>query len=188
MSFLTAIIRIFRKAPAEHDRDTRVIPYKDFLSIYKSQIMSLPYKRQIDLAMVVCQKLIGAYYVFNRQYHWGNPDILLDAITLLKMSGTLPTSEPKIKAMITQVESVTPDMDDFGDETSSYALDACVAILETLQFRLDKDVGHIFNVGICYTDTVDSQIQEAQDLTEDEIDKHPLMIEARHFLIRYSSR
>ena len=75
-------------------------------------------------------------------------------------------------------------MDDFGgEEIASYALNSCVAIFNSLEFLRDKLPTHIYDVGICLTDTIDFKIQENQDLTEEEIDKNPLMIEARQYLL-----
>lgn len=48
---------------------------------------------------------------------------------------------------------------------------------------IDSDKNHILNVGTYLTDTIDFKIQETQILTEEEIDNHPLMVEARRFLL-----
>lgn len=77
-----------------------------------------------------------------------------------------------------------PDMDDFGsNELGSYALNASAAVCETLEFLLDNDPVHIQNVITHYTDTFDFKVQESKTLIMEEIDKHPLMIKAREFLL-----
>jgi hypothetical protein len=78
-------------------------------------------------------------------------------------------------------------MDDFGsDQLASYALNSCVAVYDALHFLLDNLPKHIYDIGICLTDTIDFKIQEQQNYTEQEIDKNPLMIEAREYLIEKS--
>jgi len=52
-----------------------------------------------------------------------------------------------------------------------------------LQFITDKDNTYIFNIGNYYTHTVDFKIQEDEDLTELEIENHPLMIAAWNFIL-----
>jgi hypothetical protein len=75
-------------------------------------------------------------------------------------------------------------MDDFGDDyLGSYALNAAVAAYNAVQFVKDKDPEHIYDIGQCLTDTVDFKIQEIDETAEEEIDSHPLMIEARKYLL-----
>ncbi|MHA4808900.1 DUF416 family protein [Flavitalea flava] len=90
----------------------------------------------------------------------------------------------KIEDMLLRIEAITPDTDDYGEYMGSYALNACVAISYSLQFLIDKDPIDIYHVGTCLTDTIDFKIQEENDnLTEEQIDNHPGIIETRNYLI-----
>jgi hypothetical protein len=80
--------------------------------------------------------------------------------------------------------AITPDTEDFGD--SSYALNSCVAVCETLDFLTDHKAEHIYAIGTCLIDTIDFKIQEDDDLTQEEIDKNSNMIAARQFLLEMS--
>ena len=51
--------------------------------------------------------------------------------------------------------------------------------IKDLEFSIDKDEIHILNPGACLTDTIDFKIQEDDTWTEDQIDNHPMMIEAK---------
>jgi hypothetical protein len=43
---------------------------------------------------------------------------------------------------------------------------------------------HIIAIGTYLTDTVDFKIQEREHLTEEQIDEHPMMVEARDFMLK----
>ena len=107
--------------------------------------------------------------------------ILLDVITFVKAIDDKPLDVAKTKTLLGKIENITPDTGDFED--ASYALNACAATYETLEYLIDKDSSHIVNIGTCLTDTIDFKIQEEMELNEMEIDSHPLMIEAREFLL-----
>lgn len=160
--------------------------YKEFVFLFKKQLETLSYPKQIDLALTVCNKLYPNYQTFVEIHHWGDPDLLMQAIHLCEESKADSVDRTKTEGMLTKVDTIIPDMDDFGDEISSYALNASAAVYETLQFVLDNDKAHIYNVGVCLTDTVDSQIQEERDLNETEIEQHPNMIEAWNHIIELS--
>lgn len=86
-----------------------------------------------------------------------------------------------MKEILPKVDNITPNTEDFGN--ASYALNACSAVYETLEFLINKDQKHILNIGSYLTDTIDFKIQEDDELSEVQIDNHPMMIEARKFLI-----
>src|SRR5262249_16724706 len=96
---------------------------------------------------------------------------------------TLFVEASRIEEMLLTVEAITPDTEDFGNNIGSYALNAATSIYETLQFILDKDLLHIYNIGTYLTDTVDFKICEQEDLTDEQIDKEQMMIEVRSFLL-----
>ena len=106
---------------------------------------------------------------------------MIDAINLIERSLNSQLSTDQVKQMLQKIEAITPDTENF--DNASYALNACVAICESLDFLLKKDPLHIFNSGTCLTDTVDGKIQESVDRAQHEIDSHPEMINARLFLL-----
>jgi uncharacterized protein YjaG (DUF416 family) len=160
--------------------------YKQFVFLFKKQLVSLSYSKQFDLALTVCKKLYPEYQKFCKANDWGNPGLLVQAIHLCAESKAGIADRSKIAEMLTKVDAIIPDMDDFGDDISAYALNASAAVYETLQFLIDDDKAHIYNVGICLTDTVDSKIQEERDLNESEIEQHPTMLEAWNYIIELS--
>jgi uncharacterized protein YjaG (DUF416 family) len=161
--------------------------YKEFITKFNEQVFYLAYDRQLALAIDVCKKLYFDYVDFSEKYKWGDKDVLLDAITLLEQSKNSKIKQSQIDKTLSELDTITPDMDDFGsDELGSYALNACVAVYNSIQFIADKQPTHIFDIGTCLTDTIDFKVQEKQTLTEQEIDNNPLMMEARKYLIEKS--
>jgi uncharacterized protein YjaG (DUF416 family) len=134
--------------------------YEEFIKKFNNQVFLIDYERQLALAIEVCKKLYFDYVTFSEKYHWGDKDILLDAITLVEQSKTNEISQSLIERTLNKIDTITPDMDDFGsDELGSYALNACLAVYNTVQFIYDKQPNHIYDIGICQTDTVDFKIQ-----------------------------
>ncbi len=160
--------------------------YNDFITIFKKQVFSIGYDRQLALAIDVCKKLYFDYVDFWEKYQWGEKEVLLDAIILLEQSKSEDISQMVIDRILSLINTITPDIDEFGDELASYALNACVAVYNSVQFISDKQPEHIFDIGISLTDTIDIRIQEQQILNEQEIDMNPLMINARNYLLEKS--
>jgi uncharacterized protein YjaG (DUF416 family) len=164
--------------------DSTIMKYEEFITKFNKQVFSINYDKQLALAIDVCKKLYFYYVDFSEKYQWGDKGVLLDAISIVEQSKTNDIKQSLIDKTLNQLDTITPDMDDFGsDELGSYALNACVAVYNSVQFIGDKLPKHIYDIGICLTDTIDFKIQEQQTLTEQEIDNNPLMIEARKYLI-----
>jgi uncharacterized protein YjaG (DUF416 family) len=158
--------------------------YKDYTSLLLKYTSEGKFEYQLKFAISVCKKLYFDYQKFTEVYEWGDANLLMDAIKICQQAIENPIDKNQLEALITEVDLIIPDMDDFGGtELGSYALNASAAVAETIGFIVDHDKIHIYNIGTCYTDTIDFKIQESKDLTELEIENHPLMIEAWNFII-----
>ena len=156
----------------------------DFTEEIKKRSTSLSQKRLLELGLKICKELFFEYKAFSIKYKWGDPDLLLDAISLCDKAVKGDLNFIKIKSQIPKIDSATPDMDDYNsDVIASYALNAAVSVSELLEFVIDKDPKHIMDITTLYTDTADFKAQEERVLTKDEIDLHPVMIKARQFLL-----
>jgi uncharacterized protein YjaG (DUF416 family) len=162
--------------------------YQDFTRIIETQISLLPQKRRLELALKICKELFFEYQKFSETYNWGDPDLLLDGILLGEkaLSGELDSS--KIVELISKIDSVIPDTEDFGSTLGSYALNASISVFETLEFLIDNDKDHIINIASYYINTAAFKTEEECELTMEEIDKHPLMNKATQFLITETKR
>jgi Protein of unknown function (DUF416) len=160
------------------------VTYSDFTHTLQKQVPRIPRQRQLQLALRICKELFFEYQKFYEVYQWGNPDVLLEGIRICDKASISNAEIPKIQELLQQLDSVTPDMDDFGsDALGSYALNAAASVYETLEFLMDNDSVHIFNIATYYTDTIAVKIQEIKSLTLEEIDAHPLTIETRKVLL-----
>lgn len=161
----------------------RSMNFKEFTKKLESHINTRTYDEQLGLAIVICKKLFPDYKNFHQENNWGNPDILLDTIALCEKTYSGNSTATDFTELLNAIELIIPDTEDFGN--ASYALNASAAVYETLQFIIDKDKDHIMNISSYLTDTIDFKIQEEKDLTEQQINSHPMMVEARNFLIGY---
>ena len=92
--------------------------YQKCIAILKRQTSSQPYKSQIKFAVLICQKLYFNYQKFTKAYEWGNADLLMDAIKICQQGIENHLDINQIKSLITQIDSIIPDMDDFGSAAS----------------------------------------------------------------------
>lgn len=157
--------------------------YQEYISLLKIQTSSRPFQRQLEFAVMICKKLYFDYKDFVEVEQWGDADLLMDAINICSRVIAQSPDIAQIKELIPKIDLITPHMDDFGNNMGSYALNASAAVYETLEFIIDQDNTHIFNIGNYYTDTIDFKIQEEKDLSQQEIENHPLMIEAWNFIV-----
>jgi uncharacterized protein YjaG (DUF416 family) len=161
-----------------------ILDYRNFTTLFKEQVSRLASNRQLELAIAISEKLFPYYEAFVSHYKWGNPGLLMEAIKMCDQARVSPIDKLKFAEMAEQVEAITPHMDDYGDYVASYALNACQAVYYSLQFLINNDYINIFYIGTSLTDTIDLKVQEENELTEEQIDNHPEMIEARNYLIR----
>jgi len=160
-----------------------IMNHKEFTTILKTQTSIGSYELQLKFAVLICEKLYFDYQKFAETENWGNADLLMDAIRICQKALNNSIDTNQIKSLLPEIDQITPDTNDFGDWSGSYALNACTSVYETLEFNLDKDKMHIYNIGTFYTDTIDFKIQEKGILTDLEIENHPGMIEAWNFII-----
>jgi uncharacterized protein YjaG (DUF416 family) len=159
--------------------------YKEFDALYKQQVYSLTYEQGLNLAVEVCKRLYFDYERFVSKENWGDKDLLMDAIQQCEQAKSQLVEKSIIEEMLSKVDAVTPDTEDFGNFLGSYALNAAASVYETLQYTIDKDLLHVYSIGTYLTDTVDFKIDDNQEekISEEQIDEHPMMIEARNFLL-----
>ena len=155
--------------------------YEAFNKLFETKVDSLSSEKQFDLAISICKKLFPDYQQFYLENNWGDPDLLLDSVKMCELSKIQEVSVHSVKEMLPKVDKIIPDTEDFED--GSYALNASAAVYEALEFLVDKDKQHVLNIGTYLTDTIDSKIQEEDEFTQQQIDDHPMMIEARKYLL-----
>ncbi|HEV7333648.1 MAG TPA: DUF416 family protein [Flavisolibacter sp.] len=160
--------------------------FKEFDALYKQQVYSLTYEEGLSLAVEVCKRLYFDYERFVSEVSWGDKDLLMDAIQLCEQEKSHSVDKNIVEDMLTKVDAVTPDTEDFGSYLGSYALNAAASVYETLQFIIDRDLVHVYNIGTYLTDTIDFKIDENQEeeTSEEQNDEHQSMVEVRNYLLQ----
>lgn len=138
----------------------------EFKQILKKQLDILPLTRQIEFAIHICKRLYPEYEYFQEKYQWGNASSLAKGIEYVESHqhiNKLDISE--LKTLIAAINEATPDMDDYGDWCSSYALNAAIVVSEALDFLADHNhnIVHLLEISRYMTDTIDFKIYEADE-------------------------
>ncbi|WP_254562853.1 DUF416 family protein [Dyadobacter diqingensis] len=150
----------------------------------KKDLGRLSDKAKLFFAALTCDHLYPNYVHFQETTGWGDPETLREAIDTIYqylINGDLYTSND-IQVWIDSVDLITPDTEDFPEITSSYALDACTAVLSTLRFITESNLDCIVEVATYARDTVDMYVQIRDDFNssdpniEARIAADPLMI------------
>jgi uncharacterized protein YjaG (DUF416 family) len=157
--------------------------YQTFIESLKTRVALLSVAQRKELGLAVCKKLFFDYQIFSHENSWGDSDLLLDGINFIQKSNLEEVDVLQTNIFIEEIEKITPDTEDFSN--CSYALNACTAVLDTLNYLISKNIDSILSCCTYLNDTVDFKIQEPTTLPESQINSHPAMIEARNFLLKF---
>jgi uncharacterized protein len=154
------------------------IEFETKLTEYAQQ---LSYDERIAKGIAICKRLFPYYKEFVIESGFGNPDVLLDSIRFVE-SGSQDSE--MIYEFLDSLEEISPETDDYDD--AEFALNACGAVNALLlQVAEPDEAEHFVEVAMSYYDTIDAKVQDENedDLSEEEMEKHPLLSEARRFLL-----
>jgi uncharacterized protein len=154
------------------------VSFTDFKNQIEKQIKRLSCIERLRFALNICSRLLPDYKAFHEKYGWGNPTNLEQGFKYCEqvLNGD-SANNIQIEEIKKSIIEVTPDTEDFSDYDGSYALNACSAVIECLEFVSDKDIEHITNISSYMTDSIDFKISEKFGrLSDDAIDAHPWMI------------
>ena len=155
--------------------------FNDFETKLNERAQQLSYQDRISQGIAICKRLFPHYKEFSNESGFGDPDVLLDSIRFVE-SGNQDSDQ--IYEFLDSLEEICPDTDDY--EEAEYALNACGAINALLlQVAEPDEIEHFVEVALSYYDTIDAKVQEEsdEDLTDEESEMHPLLVEARRFLL-----
>lgn len=141
----------------------------------------LSYEERVSKGIAICKRLFPYYNAFANEAGFGNPDVLLDSIRFVELGNK---DNESIYGFLDSLEEICPDTDEYDE--AEFALNACGAVNALLlQVAEPDEVEHFVEVAMSYYDTIDAKIQDESDeeLSDEEIDKHPVLGEARHFLL-----
>jgi uncharacterized protein YjaG (DUF416 family) len=156
--------------------------YNVFQTQLYERISSMSFNDRTRLAIETCKRLLPDYVSFHQAHRWGDPDRLRDGIRACEEWLTGVGDSVKTGELLQRVDAVTPDTDDFGDFDGSFALNASAAVASALKHLVDRDFEHIMGIAMLYTDTIDFKLH-GSGIQDEEIGLHPMMTEARRFLL-----
>jgi uncharacterized protein len=157
--------------------------YSTFIERLELRSEAMTPDELLRFGLEICNRLYADYAAFSRKHHWGDADLLLDAIATCERSLDSAPDQELVLGLRSRIDAVIPDTEDFGDHDGSYALNASAAVACVLQYVLDKGAKHIRDVATLYYDNIDFKLQESGVLGEDALANHPMMEEARRFLL-----
>jgi hypothetical protein len=164
----------------------RLVSYDEFNERLKSQASVLSYEKGIHLTRTISQLLFPDYLSFCEKHQRGDPARLLQGMGLIASAIPGAISIQLLDGLMKEIANGMPDTENFGNWDGSYALNAAVCIYYSLEYLKKRDPKELFSIGTCYTDTVDFKLREQWIEGDVEIDKHPLMQEARQLLLQLS--
>jgi uncharacterized protein YjaG (DUF416 family) len=156
----------------------------DFIEFEKKlteRAESLSYEDRIKLGLDICKRLFPFYKEFYNESGFGNPDVLLDSIRFVE-SGSQDSEQ--IYDYLDALEEISPDTEDYSEP--EYALNACGAVNALLlQVAEPDETEHFVEISLAYYDTIEAKVQDEadDDLSEEQMDMHPLLSEARRYLL-----
>lgn len=146
-------------------------------------LKTLDFNKQIAFAYLACERLYPNYVYFSENFHFGNAEVLKEAIDFIADSIFEKKKDNiKIDLLLRKVDKNTPHTENFTTHFVSSALDACTSIEDSLHFLIDKDFSRIENISTYAIDSVHMYIQEIANLDFNtdknfqlKITNHPLM-------------
>lgn len=159
--------------------------YEDDL---RKELTKLPDKAKLLFAVLTCEHLYPNYIHFNNETKWGSSENLRNAIDtiFIHLIDDRPFDKEQIRIFWDSVDLVTPDTEDFPEVMTSFALNACTAILSTLDFIIEPKPESIIEVAGYARDTVDMFVLVRDDFDSNDsnveirVEKDPLMIREKH--------
>ena len=151
------------------------------------ELSSLTKQHRVAFAAACAQRNLPNYRVFSEEVSWGNCDPLVEALDYLwdRLEEDGVFSQEKLEDYIRQDDEVTPDLDNFGTDKATYAVDACRTVDHALRSALEDKPLDAAYAGQASFETVDCYIQVTEKMPDDvhlrpelkkKIAEHPLMV------------
>jgi len=134
------------------------------------ELRALPPKHRAAFAASCAERLLPNYCAFAVMEQWGNPALLRQALdeawSFLK-GAHLP--EETVRSLVQSIEPNIPDSDDFTTIFKDAAIDACAAVIYTLECCIDGDIQRVV---WCARSAVDTIYEYLNIVGDPEIEPH----------------
>jgi uncharacterized protein YjaG (DUF416 family) len=109
--------------------------------------------------------LAPIYQSFSTRANWGDPQIFGRIVTALYSSALgQKLQQADLANLKNDLDKLSPDLDEFEDGLTSYALDVCIAAEEAVNFLLTASRSHFIGFLTSVSDLLDRYVQEKDDL------------------------
>jgi hypothetical protein len=164
---------------------------EEFNEKFTTHFESLCYQDQLELGLRVCKALFFDYAQFLETSGCkGNTNDLLDAIIALQQYSAEMPDHRRLENSLQEVKELKQHITDFevcyGLEDSlatNCAYEACEAVSYTLGFLLDDISDFIGCATTCLLKNVYAKVMNKEDLSDEEQECHPKVMEAKLFLL-----
>jgi uncharacterized protein YjaG (DUF416 family) len=127
---------------------------------YEKAVAELPFFHQIAYAYCIAKRLFPYYFLFSEKESFGDPKLLLKGLELIKkIALTEQILHEEIKKLLPDLEAIIPDTEEFGGLHTSLALDASVAVYESLSAVLENDIPRLSTLAFIPFGLAEMQIQ-----------------------------
>lgn len=158
----------------------------EFIKLLENKVKGSRQSTLVAFGLDICRRLFSDYVLFSVNNSWGDVEQLKEAIEFCEINKSNLQVPANIQSYLDQTDLNMPDTNDFGDFDDSYALNASCAVYELLNYLLDKDTTHIFNISTYMTDTIDLKLSEADESsTNEELDNHPDIVSERRYQLEF---
>jgi uncharacterized protein YjaG (DUF416 family) len=142
-----------------------------------SRISRLAPRARVAFAASCCERLLPNYRAFSADENWGSPEVLREGLDLAWRFARAGSFEiEQARSLRDRCEASAPDTEDFRHPLTSAALDAAVAICETLDCCLSGDVKRSQAAAIAARDTVYMFVQpDGTPMSDEWIYSQPIM-------------
>lgn len=135
------------------------------MKINIEQLKDVSFLNKLAFAYLNCERLYPYYVYFSLNFSFGSISAVRKAIDNIRrhLLGDV-LSNDEIQQNIDDVNTNTPDTEDFITVHASSALDACCAVLNSLQFLFDRKFDHLMDISRYGTDMVDRYLNSHIDV------------------------
>jgi uncharacterized protein YjaG (DUF416 family) len=127
-------------------------------------IHNLSDQQKAAFAGFTCEKLYPQYAAFCRATGWGSPVVFERGTALLLQAARQDIPADIVRPWLERLQQVMPNLAEFENPLTPYALDACSALEQALLFLLDRQEMHLVYCATAATDTVEMFVQEQLQL------------------------
>lgn len=155
--------------------------FVDYQKRIEKEVKALSHQKLVALSLICCKRLSPLYSEFSKTEEWGDDSTL--ELCRRAAESWLDGNEAPTKKLLSQIERVTPDTEDFGSVLGSFSLNAAASHAYLLEQIQNEECTPLICALQCCYDTVDFYVQELLDpnrkggVLESDIDSHPAMVQ-----------